>query len=111
MQFPPKQRAGLFLLLLVVPLVVSAATPSLPPPEPAPLDVYLFASSTCLECRAIKQELLPRLKARYGTRVRFRHVQLDDLENFKLLLLYEKRYGVTDDEALKLFVRDTFLSG
>jgi len=36
---------------------------------------------------------------------------VDGVESFKLQLLYEKRYGVTDDEALKVFVGESFLSG
>lgn len=50
-------------------------------------------------------------QARSGNRIKVAHQDLDDIENFKLLLLYEKRYGVKDDEALKVFVGDAFLSG
>jgi hypothetical protein len=79
--------------------------------ELQPLQIYLFASSTCPECMDIKANLLPRLQAVYGSRIKITHQDLDDIENFKLLLLYEKRYGVKDDEALKVFVGDAFLSG
>jgi hypothetical protein len=34
--------------------------------EPQPLRIYLFASSTCPECVAIKGKLMPRLQEVYG---------------------------------------------
>jgi hypothetical protein len=79
--------------------------------DPQPLRIYLFASSTCPECMDIKANLLPRLQEVYGDRIKVTHQDLDDIENFKLLLLYEKKYGVKDSEALKVFVGDAFLSG
>jgi|GEM_PF-2633788 len=82
-----------------------------PAAEPQPLQVYLFASSTCPECATIKGELLPRVQAAYGARIKVTHLDLDDIEHFKLLLLYEKRCGVKDDEPLKVFVGDASLSG
>lgn len=82
-----------------------------PAAETRPLQVYLFASSTCPECMGIKANLLPRLVEGYGIRIKVTHLDLDDIENFKLLLLYEKKYGVKDDEALKVFVGDALLAG
>ena len=81
------------------------------PADPPPLQLLLFASATCPGCNRIKQVTVPKLKEMHGERIAFRHIALDEIENFKLLLLYEKRYGVTDDEALKLFVGDAYLSG
>jgi predicted DsbA family dithiol-disulfide isomerase len=79
--------------------------------EPRPLQIYLFASSTCPECMEVKENLLPRLQQVYGDRIKVTHQVLDDIENFKLLLLYEKKYGATDDEPLRIFLGDAFLSG
>jgi cytochrome c biogenesis protein CcdA len=77
----------------------------------APLTVYLFASSTCSECAEIKAELFPKLRERYAGAVQFVYLPVDDVEAFKLQLLYEKRYGIDDDEALKVFVGGQCLSG
>lgn len=77
----------------------------------AALHVYLLASSTCRECRDIKQKLFRRIRERHGDRVRLTHIAVDDGDSFKLQLLYEKRYGATDDHALKVFVGESFLSG
>ena len=95
----------LILSLFEFPSVCSAAD------TPSPLRVYLFASSTCSECKGLKERLFPQLRERYGDTVLVTHVPVDDVEQFKLQLLYEKRYGVQDDEALKVFVGRTCLSG
>ena len=76
-----------------------------------PLRVYLFASSTCPECRAIKERLLPRLRERYGSAIATQHIPVDDADHFRLQLLYEKHFGVTDNDALKAFVGSVCLSG
>lgn len=79
--------------------------------ESSALRVYLFASSTCEGCKEIRTELLPKVKAHYQNAVSIAHIPVDDIEPFKLQLLYEKHYGVNDDEALKVFVGRQFLSG
>ena len=80
-------------------------------PTERPLQMYLFASSTCEECREMRKDLLPMVEAHYGTSVCVTFVPVDDIEPFKLQLLYEKHYGVKDDEALKVFVGTQYLSG
>lgn len=77
----------------------------------APLTVLLFASSTCESCREVKTQLLPSIQGKWGARIRVTHIPVDDAESFKLQLLYETRYGVNDDEALKVFVGGQCLSG
>lgn len=77
----------------------------------APLTVLLFASSTCESCRDVKTQLLPPIQSKWGARIRVTHIPVDDAEAFKLQLLYETRYGVNDDEALKVFVGGQCLSG
>lgn len=75
------------------------------------LDVLLFASSTCLECKQVKDTLIPELKEKYGGAVRFTHIPVDDVEPFKLQLLYEKKYGTKNEDAFKIFVGQTCLCG
>ncbi len=98
-------RAGVLLVvcLWAVGSTVGASSQS--------LTVYLFASSTCRECSEIKARMFPPLRSRFGDSVTLRHVPVDDVEAFKLQLAYEERYGVRDDEALKVFVGERCLCG
>ncbi len=77
----------------------------------APLEIYLFASSTCRECMRVKHDLLPLLSAKYGNHIAFRHIKLDDIDGFELLLKYEKFYKLDNDASLKVFVGDAALCG
>jgi hypothetical protein len=94
---------GRFLLLATASAWLLGGVPAMAA-EPRPLQIYLFASSTCPECMEVKENLLPRLQQVYGDRIKVTHQVLDDIENFKLLLLYEKKYGATDDEPLRIFL-------
>jgi len=78
---------------------------------PEPLDLRFFASATCSECAEIKRSVLSRMQTRFGDRIRVTHHLLDDIEGFKLLLLYERHYAVNDQESLKIFLGDVCLSG
>lgn len=108
---PRKMRSTPYLPVLLLMTVFSSPLSVGLDSSPPMLKIYLFASSTCPGCSEITKGLFPELKKRFGERVAFEHVVLDDIENFKLLLCYEERYGVDDDEALKVFLGDGFLSG
>jgi len=105
------RRCHVVLLCIAALLLLARLAFTAPASPDNPVHVYLFASSTCEECREVKTQFLPKLKAHYGERVAFTHIPVDDVESFKLQLLYEKRYGVNDDEALKVFVGEQCLSG
>ncbi len=85
------------------------------------LKIYLFASSTCEKCRYLKELILPDILETYPE-VSYEHIPVDDTENFKLQLLYEKHYtaGVqasgfrqfgNENAAVKAFVGKTSLAG
>lgn len=104
----PLQR--LFRLLAPVLLLFSLAALAADPP-PAPLDLRLFASSTCGECAEVKRSVLPRMQERFGDHIRITHHLVDDIDGFKLLLLYEKHYQTKDEESLKIFLGTVCLAG
>ncbi len=74
------------------------------------LKIYLFASSTCEKCRYLKELVLPDILETYP-RVSYEHVPVDDTDNFKLQLLYEKCYQNDSAKAVKAFVGNTCLAG
>ncbi len=99
-----KMKLSLFFLLLATSLTGYAAT--------APdLTLYLFAASDCEDCWELKEVFLPVALKDYGDRVTYSHQHTDDLEVFKLLLLYEKKYNCESDESVRIFVGSHCLTG
>lgn len=100
-------------VILVLASLASASpkeTISESPSKPV-LKIHLFAASDCEECRELKDNFLPPILERHGGRVVCEHVPTDDIEGFKKLLLFEKRYGSESDEAVRLFVGNRALAG
>jgi cytochrome c biogenesis protein CcdA len=95
-----------FLLLLF-----DSTSPLLADSHEPLLTIYLFAASTCPECKEIKEEVFPDVLADYGGLVQYKHIRVDDVKAFKLQLLYEKKYGTTSNESTKLFVGTKCLAG
>ncbi|MFH2138368.1 MAG: hypothetical protein ABII88_07640 [Candidatus Omnitrophota bacterium] len=76
-----------------------------------PLKVYLFASSTCEECRQLKEAVIPEVLAKYKDKVIFEHIAVDNKEMFELQLLYEEEFEDDSDSSVKLFVGTQCLAG
>ena len=75
------------------------------------LVLYLFAGSSCPECRVLKEDVFPRVLPAYGGLVEYRHVAVDNAETFKLLRLYERACGDTSPAPVKLFIGRQCLAG
>lgn len=97
-------RLSLFTLLLTITATGHAVTT----PD---LTLYLFAASDCEDCRELKTVFLPVALKDYGDRVTYSHQHTDDIEVFKLLLLYEKKYDSESDESVRIFVGSQCLNG
>ena len=111
MQLPQLQLCGSGLLAILLSICSCLLRGDMIGNGCNPLYAYIFASSACPECMEVKRGLLPRMLEIFGKRVEFQDLRLDGIENFKLLLLYEEYYGVTDNESLKIFVGDGLRSG
>ena len=59
----------------------------------------------------LREHDIPRVLEKYGDKVAFEYIAVDDEESFKLQLLYEEKYGVSSDEAVKLFAGESCLCG
>jgi len=75
------------------------------------LDIHVFASDTCHACEEMKRGVLRKLQNELGDRIQISYHSLDDLAGFRLLLAYERHYGASDNNSLKLFVGSAYLSG
>jgi cytochrome c biogenesis protein CcdA/thiol-disulfide isomerase/thioredoxin len=81
----------LVLLSLLSASVAAASSPV--------LDIYMFHSETCPHCKRVIAEILPGIQKKYGDRINLRLFEINDPVNFKLTLVMEKLYGVTEEEA------------
>ncbi len=93
-----------FLFLFFYPLLLFAKE------DTYKLDIYLFASSTCEECKSLKESFFPNILKQYTT-VNLEHIKVDDIKSFKLQMLYERKYNIDNDESVKLFLGNKCLSG
>lgn len=75
------------------------------------LKMYLFAASNCEHCKELKQKVLPEVLKSYRGTVQYEHIPTDKIENFKLLLLYEKKYCLKSDESVRIYVGPDCLAG
>ncbi len=75
------------------------------------LMLYLFSSSTCNECKQLKDNFLPRILAKFQGSVALEYIAVDEPDSFALQLLYEQKYNIDKDDAVKLFVGEQCLSG
>jgi hypothetical protein len=75
------------------------------------LVVHFFGSETCGECLTVRKTVLEPLAARHSGVL---DVQIHDIENeqnFQLLMDLKKRYEATQSSSEELFFPDTFLTG
>lgn len=79
--------------------------------QPEPLRIVVFGGSNCAECEELKTLLLPPIIERHGDSVVVESVEIDTEEGFKRLLLFEREYNCPSDEAVRVFVGGTCLSG
>ncbi len=63
------------------------------------LEVLFFYSETCDKCRAIEDEVIPKLKEEYGANLVVRMYEISSLENFSRLLALEKSLGRPVDKT------------
>jgi len=80
------------------------------PPEPGSLRVVAMYSPTCAGCDRM-EKALEGSERRWGSRVWIDRRLLDDVANFRDLLVYEDHYGSTESAAPKFFIGGQYLAG
>ena len=76
-----------------------------------PLEVVIFFSSECDECRIIRTQVIPQLQAAFGDAVVIRQYDTATLAGYRKLAEYERRFGSNEDSAAKLFAGGLSLIG
>lgn len=72
--------------------------------------MFMFYAEDCQHCHSVINELLPELKEKYGPIIETRLFEINELENYDLLVKLEKEYGDTDNEIPTIFI-DNYVLG
>lgn len=75
------------------------ATPTLPPVE-----VDFFFEAGCPECASVEQEILAPLQAAYGASLAVRRRDINEMENYLLLVAYQKRLRMDAHASVSMVV-------
>jgi len=107
----PHKILSFFLFLTMILLGIGAARISkvFALPE-GKVRMFMFYAEDCQHCHTIINELLPKLKEKYGPIIETRLFEINDPENYNLLVRLEKEYGDTENEIPTIFI-DNYVLG
>ncbi|MEW5803564.1 MAG: hypothetical protein AB1847_15835 [bacterium] len=72
--------------------------------------IAFFGAEGCDICQEIKENFLPGIKARYP-QVKIHYFDIDDINNYQLLVQLEKKYNHQTDESPVFIIGDKILEG
>jgi len=73
-------------------------------PEEDKVKMFMFYAEDCPHCHSIINELLPELRDKHGPIIEVRLFEIDEPENYDLLVTLEEEYGDTDNEIPTIFI-------
>lgn len=74
--------------------------------------LIVFYSPGCHRCMEIKNKILPEIEKKFKGKIQLEYRDIDDIENYKLLLGLEKSHGANIANALPVFYFEgNFLNG
>jgi len=73
--------------------------------------ILFFYSETCHDCEDIKNNLFPKIKDVYGTRLKIKMLTIDDIDNYSYFSELEDHYGSAANPFPAIFINNKFLSG
>ena len=83
--------------------------------QPAEADkptLVIFHSPACHYCVKVRQEIIPEIEKKYKGRVILEYRDVDNIEDYTLLLGLEEKYGVTVAGSMPIFyMRGHFING
>ncbi len=65
--------------------------------------LVVFYSPACHKCNQIKNEVMPYIEKKYKDRLKVEYLDISDVQNYKLLLGLQKKYGVKLKNVVPVF--------
>lgn len=72
--------------------------------------LIVFYSPNCQKCIRVRRELMPRIEQKYKDKIYIRYLDIDNIENYKLLLSYEQKYDQSKKNLPIFFIEGRFVS-
>ncbi len=110
MTFPNK---SLFIFLFLTMVLLSTGAARIPKAFAFPegrVRMFMFYAEDCQHCHSIINGLLPELKEQYGPIIETRLFEINEPENYDLLVRLEKAYGDRKNEIPTIFI-DSYVLG
>ncbi|HID93129.1 MAG TPA: hypothetical protein EYP60_03430, partial [bacterium (Candidatus Stahlbacteria)] len=73
--------------------------------------VLIFYAEDCENCEYVMNEFIPSIEGKFGTNVEFCYLNVDSIENYKLLVSLEERLGDTGNEFPVAIIGQKVLGG
>lgn len=74
--------------------------------------LIIFYSPTCHRCLELENSIMPPIESEFMGRIKVEYYNIDDIENYKLLLSYKEKYAKDLNIILPvLFMQGNFLNG
>jgi len=97
------------LLLLVCVLILGfKLNPAYAKSRPS---LIVFYSPACNECLKTKHEFMPAIEKKYKDKIDIEYLDIDNIDNYKLMLGYEQTYDTSPKTLPIVFMGRKFLSG
>ncbi|MFH0795705.1 MAG: DUF1573 domain-containing protein [Candidatus Omnitrophota bacterium] len=80
-------------------------------PSSVRIEVLFFFSPNCRTCRKVKEEIIPQIRLRYGSRISMKELDISKEENYARLVELEDKHNVKKTAPIEVFVGGSYLSG
>lgn len=108
--FPPKILSIFLFITMIVLSIGALRIPRVFASSERMVRMFMFYAEDCPHCHSIINELLPELKERYGPIIETRLFEINEPENYDLLVKLEKEYGDRENEIPTIFI-DSYVLG
>ncbi len=96
-------KAVLFLFAFIVFALSVTTTSYCQPSDTGKPKLVIFHSPACAYCVKVKQEIVPKIEKKYKDSITLEYRDIDNIENYTLLLSLEEKYTVTITGSLPVF--------
>ena len=75
------------------------------------IDVFIFFSSECDECRFVRDTVIPEMIKTFGNTITVHQCDTQNMSAYQKLLEFERKHVSKEDATVKLFVGNNHLAG
>ena len=107
----PDKKSRFLLILSLAALQISFFSYKTEASDDSAVRMFYFYSRDCMDCREIKENLIPDLNKKYDFRLEVRYLEINEPENYKLQSELEKKYHLLKNPPPAIFIGNNALDG